>query len=79
MFDDFRGHPVRRADHGGAFGFLVGEFGAEAEISDLHVAAGVEEDVVGFNVAVDDVLGVKMGKAFACLVYGKLAVCGEER
>ena len=67
MFDDFGGHPVRGADHGGTFGFLVGQFGAEAKIGDFYVAAGVEEDVIGFDIAVDDILGVKVGEALACL------------
>ena len=32
LLDDFGSHPVGRADHSGAFGFLVGEFGAESEV-----------------------------------------------
>ena len=72
LLDDFGRHPVRGADHGGAFGALFGEFGAEAEISDFDVAAGGEEDVIGFDVAVNDVLGVQMDEAFACL-WGLLA------
>lgn len=60
LLDDFGGHPVGSADHGGAFGALLGEFGAEAEVGDFDVAAGGEEDVVGFDVTVDDVLGVQV-------------------
>lgn len=32
LLDDFRGHPVRCANHGRSLGFLVGEFGAEAKV-----------------------------------------------
>ena len=32
LLDDFGGHPIRRTDHGGALGFLVGKLGAETEI-----------------------------------------------
>ena len=67
MLDDFGGHPVGGADHGGAFVALLGEFGAEAEVGDFDGAAGGEEDVVGFDVAVDDVLLVQVNEAFACL------------
>ena len=64
---DLRRHPVGRADHGGALGALLGEFGAEAEVGDLDGAAGGEEDVVGFDVAVDDVLAVEVDEALARL------------
>ena len=33
LLDNLGGHPVRCANHGGALGFLVSEFGAEAKIS----------------------------------------------
>jgi hypothetical protein len=58
LLDDFGCHPVGRADHGGAFGALLGEFGTEAEVGDFDGAAGGEEDIVGFDIAVDDVLAV---------------------
>ena len=32
LLDDFGRHPIRCADHGGALGFRVGEFGAEAKV-----------------------------------------------
>lgn len=32
LLDHFGSHPVGRADHGGAFGFGFGEFGAEAKV-----------------------------------------------
>jgi len=46
---------------------LLRELGAEAEIGDLDGAAGGEEDVVGFDVAVDNVLVVEVDEAFAGL------------
>lgn len=67
LLDDFGGHPVGRADHGGAFGFLLGELGAEAEVGYFDGAGRGEQDVVGFDVAVDDVLLVEVVEAFACL------------
>lgn len=33
LLNDFRSHPVGCADHGGSLGALLGEFGAEAEVS----------------------------------------------
>lgn len=39
LLDDFGCHPVRRTDHGGTLRALLGELGAETEISDLNVAA----------------------------------------
>ena len=73
LLDDFGGHPVGRADHGGAFGFLLGEFGAEAEVGDFDGAGGGEEDIVGFDVSVDDVLVVQVFETFACLIFVMLA------
>ena len=67
LLDDFGGHPVGRPDHGGALVALFGQFGAEAEVGDFDGAAGGEKDVVGFDVAVDDVLAVQVHEAFACL------------
>lgn len=67
LLDDFRCHPVGSSDHGCALGFRFGELGAEAEVGDFDVAAGVEEDVVGFDVAVDDVLLVEVVEAEAGL------------
>lgn len=67
LLDDFGRHPVGRADHGGALGALLRQFGAEAEVGDFHVAARGEQDVVRFDVAVDDVLGVQMHEALASL------------
>lgn len=55
---DFRCHPVRCADHGGALVALLRELGAEAEIGDFDGAARGEEHVVGFDVAVDYILAV---------------------
>ena len=71
LLDDLRRHPVGRADHGGTFVALFGEFGAEAEIGDFDRAAAAEEHVVGFDVAVDDVLGVEVDETFACLSYAR--------
>lgn len=67
LLDDLGRHPVGRTDHGGALGALLGELGAEAEVCDLDVAAGGEEDVVGLDVSVDDVLGVQVHETLACL------------
>lgn len=67
LLDDFGRHPVRRANHGGALGALFGELRAEAEIGDFDAAAGGEEDVVGFDIAMDDVLGVEVDEALAGL------------
>ena len=78
LLDDFGGHPVGSADHGGAFGFLVGQFGAETEVgygrfsvggggnsrmelTDFNIATSAEEDVVAFDVTVDDILAVEVG------------------
>jgi len=46
---------------------LLGEFGAEAEVGDFDRAGRGEQDIVGFDVAVDDVLLVEVVEAFACL------------
>ena len=77
LFDDFGGHPVGCADHGRAFGALLGEFGAEAEVGDFDGAARGEEDVVGFDVAVDNVLAVEVNEAFACLDSKKSAAVAD--
>lgn len=61
--DDFGCHPVRGADHGGAFHLGLVDLGAEAEVGELDMTVEVEEDVVGFDVAVDDALGVEELKA----------------
>jgi len=79
LLDDFGRHPIGRADHGGALVALLGELGAEAEVGDFDIAAGGEEDVVGFDVAVDDVLGVEVDEAFAGLCRAsQYSVCGEK-
>lgn len=67
LLDDLGRHPVGRADHGGALVALLGQFGAEAEVGDFDGAARGEEHVVGFDVAVDDVLAVQVDEAFAGL------------
>lgn len=67
LLDDFRRHPVGCSDHSCALGFRFGELGAEAEVGDFDVAAGVEENVVGFDIAVDNVLLVEVVKAEAGL------------
>lgn len=51
---------------------MFGEFGAEAEVGDFDRAAAAEEDVVGFDVAVDDVLAVEVDEAFAGLRVGSV-------
>lgn len=70
LLDDLGRHPVWGADHGGALAALLGQFGAEAEVGDLDGSAGGEQDVVGFDVAVDDVLAVQVDEALAGLVNG---------
>lgn len=60
-------HPVWCADHGRALhvGFI--DLGAEAEICELDVAVHAEQNVVRFDVAVDDTLGVQELQAVKCL------------
>lgn len=53
--DDLRRHILRCADDGVRFGVGAGEFLGDTEVSELEVAVGVEQDVFGFEVAVDDV------------------------
>jgi hypothetical protein len=61
LLDNFGGHPVGGADHGGALILGFGELGTEAEISDFDVADTIQEDVVRLDISVDDVLAVEMG------------------
>ena len=67
LLDDLGRHPVGGADHCGAFGLLLGELCAEAKVCDFDGAERGEENVVGFDVAVDNVLEVQVFKAFARL------------
>lgn len=67
MLDDFGRHPVGRADHGGAFRLLLRELGAEAKVGYFDGPGRGEQDVVGFDVAVDYVLLVQVVETFACL------------
>ena len=82
LLDDFGGHPVGCADHGGALAFGFGELGAETEIgcgadvsqgtrvasplvlgvglTNFDMSASIQEDVVTFDIAVDDVLVMQM-------------------
>jgi len=43
----------------------------EPKVRQLHVAVNVEQDVLGLEVAVDDVERVKVGQRTAHLVYTK--------
>lgn len=55
MFEDFRGDVGGCAAEGCGEGFFADDFG-EAEVGELDVGVFVdEEDVFGFDVAVDDV------------------------
>lgn len=47
---------------------VVGELGGESEVRDLDVVAGVEEDVLRLDVAVDDVGGVQVAQGAYHLV-----------
>ncbi len=53
--DHFRRHPIRRAHHRRPLVLLGGNLRAEAKIGELYVAFHAEEDVVGFNIPMDDV------------------------
>jgi hypothetical protein len=46
---------------------LVGQLGGEAKVGDLDTAVGVEENVVGLDVTMDDALAVGMTEALAGL------------
>lgn len=67
LFHDLGRHPVGGADHCGALVALLGQLGAEAEVGDFDGAARREQHVVGFDVAVDDVLAVQVDEALAGL------------
>ncbi len=55
FFDDlFGGHVVGGADFGFGEVFVEVEDFGEAEVTELYVVVGVEEDVGGFEVAVED-------------------------
>ena len=70
FFDLFGRHVVRCAEGGpGAGEWIFGdgfseEFG-DAEVGDFNAAAGVEEDVVGFDVAMEDAFVVGVLEGFA--------------
>lgn len=68
LLDHLGCHPVRGADHGSALVLVLGELGAEAEISDLDVANTVEENVVTLDITVDDALVVQVGQTLASLL-----------
>lgn len=42
---------------------------SEERLTDLDIAMGVQENIVAFNITVDDVLAVEMGQSFACLQH----------
>lgn len=67
LLDDFRRHPVGCTDHGGTFGAIVGQLGTETEIGNLDVAARGEENVVGLDISVDDLLAVEVDETLASL------------
>ena len=52
---------------------LLSEDDRVAEIGELDLTVGLDEDVVRFDVAVDDILSVKVEKAFERLVDTVLA------
>lgn len=62
--EDFGSGVAGGAEDGGAF--VVGiRGGGEAEVTDLGIGVGIEEDVGGLDVAVNDVGGVGVGKSAA--------------
>ena len=57
--NDFRGHPVRRANEGGP---LVGSLlvlGRHTKVSQTDGAVRTEENIAGLEVSVDTAIGVK--------------------
>jgi len=54
--DDFGCHPVGRADHRLALVTVGRQLRAESEVSELHLAVHTEQNVVGLDVTVDDIL-----------------------
>ena len=59
----FGGHIGRGATASQVFG-AGGEDGGDAKVREQSFAPGVEEDIVGFEVAMDDVLLVGMVECF---------------
>lgn len=57
--DDFRCHPVRRANHGSALHVRFVDLCAEAKIGEFDVAFHAEQNIVGLDVTVNDALGVQ--------------------
>lgn len=51
-------YPVGGANHRGPFPFLIAELGTEPKVTDLDMPLGIEEDVIGFDVTVDDILAM---------------------
>lgn len=46
-----------------------GETAGESEVGDFDVALFVDQEVLGFDVAVEDSVGVQVGEALAQLLY----------
>ena len=52
--------------------FLLGEEGAQAKVCKFHVTLCIKEDVVNFEVSVQDIVSVHMAQALRHLVKSKL-------
>lgn len=70
-----RAHVSDGADRGVAGIHCLSEDAADAEISDLDTATSIDEEIRGFDVAVDDTLAVEIGEAGEDLA----GYVGEER
>lgn len=57
--DHFRCHPIRRANHGRPFATFGTDLSAESEIGQLDGAVHSEQNIVAFNITVDDRMAEK--------------------
>ena len=52
---------------------MLGKLRTEAEVGNFNRASRGKKDVVGFDIAMNDILVVKMLETFACLMFDLLA------
>lgn len=67
------GHPAHGADLGGARLDLLGELARVPKVGQLDVALNVHEQVVAFDVSVDDVALVQVGEGLCAFAEDVLA------